>query len=224
MLDFAVLPVTPFQQNATLLWCKGTRQAVLIDPGGEAQRLLDWARGLNVQIRQILLTHGHLDHVGAASECREALQVPILGPHQADQFLLEALPKQCALFGFPPIQPLLPDRWLGVGEKISLGESQLEVIHCPGHTPGHLVFFSREDGWAQVGDVLFQGAIGRTDLPGGDAAQLLDSIRTQLFPLGDGVRILPGHGPASTIGRERRTNPFLVEEIADPESSEPKGI
>ncbi len=224
MLDFAVLPVTPFQQNATLLWCKHSRQAVLIDPGGEVPRLLDWAHRLNVQIQQILLTHGHLDHVGAADACREVLQVPILGPHRADAFLLEALPEQCALFGLPPVQPLIPDRWLEAGARITLGESQLEVLHCPGHTPGHLVFFSAADRWAQVGDVVFQGAIGRTDLPGGDPAQLLDSIRNQLFPLGDEVRILPGHGPASTIGRERRTNPFLAESSAGTESPELKDL
>ena len=211
MLEFAFLPVTPFQQNCTLLRCPETRQAVLIDPGGEAERLAAWIARGEAEPTAILLTHGHLDHVGAAGALAQRFEIPILGPHRDDQFLLEALPEQSALFGLPPAVPFQVDRWLEAGDRIPVGNAILEVLHCPGHTPGHVVFFSAADALAQVGDLLFRGSIGRTDFPRGDLAQLLTSIRTRLFALGDAVRFIPGHGPMSTLGAERRDNPYVAD-------------
>lgn len=208
-LNYRLLAVTPFAQNATLLWREEGREAVVIDPGGEAERLLALIDELQIQPQAILLTHGHLDHVGASAELAAALRCPILGPHRDDAFLIEGLEDQCQRFGFPPVTPFIPDRWLEHGERIALGAGELEVLHCPGHTPGHLVYFERAAGLAQVGDVLFRGAIGRTDFPRGNHRQLLDSIRERLFPLGDEVRFIPGHGPMSTFGRERRSNPYV---------------
>lgn len=197
------LPVTAFQQNASLVWCAATRRAALIDPGGEADRLLDLAHEHGVQLDMLLLTHAHLDHVGAALEISQRLSIPIIGPQREDAFWLEMLPEQAAQFGFPPAQAFTPDRWLSDGETVQVGELKLEVIHCPGHTPGHVVFFNRTEGIAFVGDVLFAGAIGRTDFPRGNHAQLIDAIRNRLFPLGDDIAFVPGHGPDSTFGRER---------------------
>jgi len=208
-MDFRIVPVTSFQQNATLLWCGRTRAAAIIDPGGEADRILDEAAALRLRPECVLLTHGHLDHVGASAEVSERLGIPIWGPHPDDAFWIHALPEQCRMFGFPPVRGFEPDRWLQAGERIRIGEETLEVIHCPGHTPGHLVFFDAEGRLAQVGDVLFKGSIGRTDFPRGNHEQLLESIRRQLLPLGDDVRFIPGHGPMSTFGEERRTNPFV---------------
>lgn len=208
-MNFRIIPVTPFQQNTTLLWCERSAVAAIIDPGGEADRILEHVSALELQPHCILLTHGHLDHVGASVEIAARLSIPIWGPHQEDRFWLEALDEQCTMFGFPPIAPFEPDRWLQAGEQIPLGEASLEVLHCPGHTPGHLVFFSAADQLAQVGDVLFKGSIGRTDFPRGNHAQLLSSIHERLFPLGDDIRFIPGHGPMSTLGEERRHNPFV---------------
>jgi glyoxylase-like metal-dependent hydrolase (beta-lactamase superfamily II) len=201
--------VTPFEQNATLLWCERTRSAAIIDPGGEADRILDEVATLGLRPEYVLLTHGHLDHVGASAEVSQRLGIPIWGPHPDDAFWIHALSQQCQMFGFPPVPEFEPDRWLHPGERIAIGEEALEVLHCPGHTPGHLVFFDAGDRLAQVGDVLFKGSIGRTDFPRGNHQQLLDSIRQRLFPLGDDVRFIPGHGPMSTLGEERRTNPFV---------------
>jgi len=203
------LPVTAFQQNCSLIWCAATKRAALIDPGGEAERLLDWVREHGVQLDMLLLTHGHLDHVGAALEIAERLSIPTLGPHRDDAFWLDGLPEQAAQFGFPPARAFTPDRWLEDGETVQIGEQQLEVIHCPGHTPGHVVFFNRAEQIAFVGDVLFAGSIGRTDFPRGNHAQLIAAIRNKLLPLGDAVGFVPGHGPDSTFGRERLTNPYL---------------
>lgn len=210
-LNFRIITVTPFAQNCTLLWREQGREALIIDPGGEAGRILDLVRELKVRPEAILLTHGHLDHVGASAELASALDCPILGPHREDAFLIEDLEHQCALFGFPPVAAFTPDRWLEHGERIRLGEGELEVLHCPGHTPGHIVFFAREAALAQVGDVLFRGSIGRTDFPRGNHSQLIASIRGPLFGLGDEVRFIPGHGPMSTLGEERRTNPFVAD-------------
>lgn len=208
-MRYVITPVTDFQQNCTLLICERTNEAAVIDPGGEPERIIDRMIQLGVQPRRILLTHGHLDHVGAAPELSRRLKLPILGPHRDDAFLLEALPMQAQMFGFPPHQPFTPDAWLDAGEQISIGEERIDVLHCPGHSPGHLVFFHRPSGLAQVGDVLFRGSIGRTDLPRGNHQQLLHSIRTQLLPLGDQVQFIPGHGPTSTFGAERLDNPYI---------------
>jgi glyoxylase-like metal-dependent hydrolase (beta-lactamase superfamily II) len=209
MLRFRIIPVTPFQQNCTLLWCKRTRKAVIIDPGGDLDRILSALEATRARPEQILLTHGHLDHVGAAGELASRLDVPIAGPHGDDRFLLDSLTAQCAMFGFPPVESFISDRWLEHGDRIRLGETELSVIHCPGHTPGHLVYYSAEDRLAQVGDVIFQGSIGRTDFPRGNHRNLINSIRARLFPLGDDVQFIPGHGPMSSFGAERRTNPFV---------------
>ncbi len=208
-MRYRVLPVTPFEQNCSLIWCEATGQAALIDPGGEADHLLAAAAAEGVALERLLLTHGHLDHVGAALELSERLELPIEGPHAADAFWLRQLPEQAALFGFPPARPFEPHRWLADGDTVCVGEQTLEVIHCPGHTPGHVVFFHRTDRLAFVGDVLFRGSVGRTDFPLGDARALQASIRNRLFPLGDDVAFVPGHGPMSSFGVERQHNPYV---------------
>lgn len=208
-MQFEIIPVTAFQQNATLLWCEQTREAAIVDPGGEPERILARVAALALVPKYVLLTHGHLDHVGASAEVARRLGVPIWGPQSEDAFWIDALAQQCAMFGFPPVEPFQPERWLESGERIELGGVTLEVLHCPGHTPGHLVYYDPASQLAQVGDVLFQGSIGRTDFPRGDHRRLIDSIRDVLFPLGDAVRFIPGHGPMSTFGDERRTNPFV---------------
>ncbi|EXJ14726.1 MBL fold metallo-hydrolase [Imhoffiella purpurea] len=208
-MEFSILPVTPFQQNATLMWCERTRRAAIIDPGGEADRILERVRALDLQPEQILLTHGHLDHIGAAGEIAQRTGLPIIGPHAEDAFLFKALPGQCEMFGFPPIAPFTPTRWLEDGEILEIGEQRLEAIHCPGHTPGHMVFVDRDARLAQVGDVLFRGSIGRTDFPRGNHRQLIESIQQRLFALGDDIRFIPGHGPMSSLGEERHSNPFV---------------
>ncbi|MCF7977878.1 MAG: MBL fold metallo-hydrolase [Chromatiaceae bacterium] len=210
-MQFEIIPVTPFEQNCTLLICPTTRESAIVDPGGEPARIIAALERLDATPRMILLTHGHLDHVGAAPEPAAQLNLPIIGPHRDDAFWLDALPQQAQMFGFPPQSAFSPDQWLEHGQQLQLGQRSLEVLHCPGHTPGHLVFVDRAAGLAQVGDVLFRGAIGRTDFPRGDHAQLLASIRQHLFPLGDEVRFIPGHGPMGTLGEERRTNPFVGE-------------
>ncbi|HRK79489.1 MAG TPA: MBL fold metallo-hydrolase [Thiobacillus sp.] len=207
-MEFTILPVTPYQQNCSLLWDEAGR-AALIDPGGEAERLLAEVARRDLKLQSILLTHGHLDHVGAAAELRDALGIPIIGPQREEQFWLDALPQQAELFGFPPAQAFTPDQWLADGDRIEVGSVRLDVLHCPGHTPGHVVFYQPAARLAFVGDVLFKGSIGRTDFPRGDHAALLDAIRGKLFPLGDDVRFVPGHGAMSTFGHERRENPFV---------------
>jgi glyoxylase-like metal-dependent hydrolase (beta-lactamase superfamily II) len=209
-VQFRILPVTAFQQNTTLLWCERSRRLAIIDPGGEADRIIAQIEALGLEPQIILLTHGHLDHVGASAEIAQRLAIPIWGPHPDDAFWIRALPEQCEMFGFPRIESFEPDRWLQPGESIEIGDETLEVLHCPGHTPGHLVFFNAADRLAQVGDVIFRGSIGRTDFPRGNHRQLLESIQHRLFPLGDDVRFIPGHGPMSTLGEERRTNPFVI--------------
>jgi glyoxylase-like metal-dependent hydrolase (beta-lactamase superfamily II) len=208
-LDFRIIPVTAFQQNTTLLWCTRTRATVIIDPGGEPDRIVSAVATLRLAPHAILLTHGHLDHVGASAELSQRLGIPIWGPHADDAFWIDALPQQCEMFGFDPVSPFTPARWLESGDAIQVGEAKLEVYHCPGHTPGHVVFVSAADRLAQVGDVLFKGSIGRTDFPRGNHAQLLRSIHDTLLPLGDAIRFIPGHGPMSTFGEERRSNPFI---------------
>ena len=207
-MEFTILPVTPYQQNCSLVWDEAGH-AALIDPGGEAERLLAEVAARGLTLEKILLTHGHLDHVGAAVELRDALGIPVIGPQREEQFWLDSLPQQAELFGFPPTQAFTPDQWLEDGDRVEVGAIRFEVLHCPGHTPGHVVFFEPQARLAFVGDVLFKGSIGRTDFPRGDHAALLAAIRDKLFPLGDDVRFVPGHGAMSTFGHERRENPFV---------------
>jgi hydroxyacylglutathione hydrolase len=207
-MEFTILPVTPYQQNCSLVWDEAGR-AALIDPGGEAERLLAEVAQRGLALQSILLTHGHLDHVGAAAELRDALGIPIIGPQREEQFWLDILPQQAELFGFPPTVSFTPDQWLSDGDQVDVGSVRFDVLHCPGHTPGHVVFFQPQARLAFVGDVLFKGSIGRTDFPRGDHAALLAAIREKLFPLGDDVRFVPGHGAMSTFGHERRENPFV---------------
>ncbi len=204
----AIIPVTPLQQNCTLLWCETTKKAAVIDPGGDLDRIRQAIAGSKVQVEKIILTHGHIDHAGGAAELRDALGVPVEGPHEADRFLLDGLEETGLAYGIPA-RPVTPDRWLAEGDTVSVGGVSLHVLHCPGHSPGSVVLVSPEQRFAIVGDVLFQGSVGRSDLPGGDGKALIRSIREKLLPLGDDIAFICGHGPASTIGQERRTNPFL---------------
>jgi hydroxyacylglutathione hydrolase len=209
LLRASILPVTPFAQNCSLVWCERTGAGAVIDPGGDLERILAAARDENVRLGKILLTHAHIDHAGGTAELARSLKLPIEGPHRGDQFWIDGLPEQSRMFGFPPSETFTPDRWLDDGDRVQVGDIEFEVLHCPGHTPGHVVFFSRADRIAFVGDVLFAGSIGRTDFPGGDYDTLIDAIRGKLLPLGDDVRFVPGHGPMSTFGEERRSNPFV---------------
>ncbi|WNJ98093.1 MBL fold metallo-hydrolase [Thalassospiraceae bacterium LMO-JJ14] len=205
----AIVPVTPLQQNCSLVWCIETNKGAFIDPGGDIDRLLAAARETGCEIEKIMLTHGHADHAGAADELRERLGVPIEGPHIDDKFWIKDIPTSSAKYGFPGGRAFESDRWLEGGDTVSLGNVTFDVYHCPGHTPGHVVFHQPESSVAFVGDVLFQGSIGRTDFPKGDHDQLINSITTQLWPLGDDTAFVPGHGPMSTFGQERKTNPYV---------------
>lgn len=206
-----IIPVTHFAQNCTLLVCTQTSRAAVVDPGGDIERIVAKARELGVTIEKILLTHGHIDHVGAAGALAERLGVSIEGPQREDAFWLDALNLQAQQFGFTAAQPVNPDRWLEQGDTVQFGDVTMQVRHCPGHTPGHVIFYHEPSHLALVGDVLFKGSIGRTDFPRGDHNQLLRSIREQLWPLGDDVQFIPGHGPVSTFGAERRSNPFVAD-------------
>jgi len=204
-----VIPVTPFQQNTSLVWCTATMKAAFVDPGGEVDRLMAAHDQAGVTLEKILLTHGHLDHAGAATELAERFAVPIEGPHEDDAFLLDALPAQSGRFGMAGARAVSPTRWLNDGDVVQVGDLAFDVIHCPGHTPGHVVFVHKGARFAFVGDVLFAGSIGRTDLPRGNHGDLIASIRDKLFPLGDDIHFLPGHNELSTFGHERLTNPFV---------------
>lgn len=204
-----IVPVTAYAQNCSLLCCEATGLAALVDPGGEPDRLLEAVGEAGVTLQKILVTHGHFDHVGAVARMARDLAVSVEGPHRDDQFLLDTLPQWCRQFGFPPGEAFVPDRWLNEGDTVKFGEQTLQVRHCPGHTPGHVIFFHPLDRVAIVGDVIFQGSIGRTDFPRGDHQTLLNSIRTRIWSLGDDVTLLPGHGPTTTVGEERANNPFL---------------
>ncbi len=208
-----IIPVTPFQQNCSVVWDERSGRAAVIDPGGDLERVLGEVEGHHLTLEKILLTHAHLDHCAATATLARAKRLPIEGPHRDDRFWIEALPQAAAQFGFPPAETFEPDRWLEHGDRVTVGEETLEVLHCPGHTPGHVVFFHRGARCAWVGDVIFAGSIGRTDFPRGDHETLIRSIRERLFPLGDDVRFVPGHGPMSSFGAERRTNPFVADRL-----------
>lgn len=209
MLQYLTLPVTPFQQNCSIVWCDATREAAVIDPGGELPRLLAAVRERGLDLKAIWLTHAHIDHAGGTGQLAREQGLPVIGQHPGDQFWIDGLAQQSRMFGFPPAEGFTPDRWLDDGDTVQIGRETLAVRHCPGHTPGHVVFHSAPARRAFVGDVLFAGGIGRTDLPGGNHQQLLDAIRRRLWPLGDDTVFIPGHGPESTIGRERKHNPYV---------------
>jgi hydroxyacylglutathione hydrolase len=209
MLTYQTVPVTPFQQNCSILWDTDTKQAAVIDPGGDLDVVLGEVERLGLSVGQIWLTHAHIDHAGGTAELAERLGVPVIGPHPADQFWIDAIAQQGAMFDFDEARPFRPTRWLHDGDTVQLAGHVFTVRHCPGHTPGHVVFHSPEMRRAFVGDVLFAGSIGRTDFPQGNHQTLIDSITTRLWPMGDETVFIPGHGPESTFGRERRTNPFV---------------
>jgi glyoxylase-like metal-dependent hydrolase (beta-lactamase superfamily II) len=208
-LQIAVVPVTPFQQNCSIVWETGTKQAAIVDPGGDVPKLLAAVKELGVTPVAIWLTHGHLDHAGGATKLAEALAIPIIGPHAADQFLLEGLPEQGLRFDIRDMKAVTPARWLQEGETVSLGDLVFDVAHVPGHTPGHVTFFQKDLRFLLAGDTLFAGSVGRTDFPYGSHETLIAGIKAKLLPLGDDVQFLPGHGPASTLGEERANNEFL---------------
>jgi len=210
MLQYQIIPVTSFQQNCSLLWCDKTQQAVLVDPGGDVELLLSAIKEKNVSLKAVWLTHGHLDHIGASAEIIKIFNIPVIGPHIDDQFLIEAIPQQIQMFGFSPVDLFMPDEWLVEGDKLELGEEVFSVIFSPGHTPGHIILQHENQKLLWVGDVLFKQSIGRTDFPGGNQQQLLSSIKQKLLILDDDYRFIPGHGPESTIGEERQSNPFLI--------------
>ena len=209
VLRYQTIPVTRFQQNCSLLWCDDTLQAAVIDPGGDLESLLNAVDRLGLKLEQIWLTHAHIDHAGGAGELAERRGLPIVGPHPGDQFWIDGLAEQSRMFGFPPAKPFTPTRWLHDGDTVTLGAHTLNVRHCPGHTPGHVVFHSPELQRAFVGDVLFAGSIGRTDFPQGNHDQLIESIVERLWPMGDETVFIPGHGPESSFGQERRSNPYV---------------
>ena len=209
MLKAAVVPVTPFAQNCSILWCDQTMTGAVVDPGGDLDRVLAAVESRGVTLEKILVTHGHLDHCGAAADLRDRTRLPIEGPQKEDRFWIDRLAEHGRQFGMGPLRSFEPDRWLEHGDTVTVGKLAFEVLHCPGHTPGHIVFFNRASRVAAVGDVLFKGSIGRSDFPRGDHDALIASIRERLFPLGDDVQFIPGHGPLSTFGWERKTNPFV---------------
>jgi len=209
-LRVGIVPVTAFEQNCSLVWCTKTMRGALIDPGGDLPKLKAALEKTGVTLEKILVTHGHMDHCGQAGVLAQELGVPIEGPQEEDRFWLESLAESAQRFGLEG-ESFEPDRWLGDGDKVTVGDLTFDVIHCPGHTPGHVVFFHPQSRLAIVGDVLFAGSIGRTDFPRGNHQDLIDSITQKLFPLGDDVTFVPGHGPTSTFGRERQTNPFVAD-------------
>lgn len=211
MLQFKIIPVTAFAQNCTLFWCDQTMEAAVVDPGGDIDKILAEVKAAGVKLVKILITHGHLDHAGGTKALADRLSLPIEGPHVEDKFWIDSMVQQRAMLNMSHGDSFESDRYLNQGDKVSFGQVEMEVYFCPGHTPGHVIFFDRESKLAQVGDVLFAGSIGRTDFPRGDHATLIHSIRNNLFPLGDEVRFIPGHGPMSTFGHERKTNPFVAD-------------
>ncbi len=208
-MGYCTLPVTAFEQNCSIAWCDNSREAVIIDPGGDRDKIFAAVSREAVRPVMVALTHGHLDHVGATAVIARHYGIPVIGPHPDDAFWIDALQQQVQMFGFPPVEDFTPDRWLQAGDRLEYGDQALEVLHCPGHTPGHLVFYQPVEKIAFVGDVIFRGSIGRTDFPKGNHQQLLDSIRTQIFTLDADVVLVPGHGPNTSVGDEKASNPFV---------------
>ncbi|TRW89523.1 MBL fold metallo-hydrolase [Candidatus Methylobacter oryzae] len=208
-MRFCIIPVTSYRQNCSLLICEQSNKAAIVDPGGDIDAIIKTINKENVSPESILITHGHLDHVGATAELAALLSVPVIGPHRDDQFLIDAIPEQCKAFRFPACDSFTPSRWLNQGDIVKVGAEVLDVFHCPGHTPGHVVYVHRNTKLAIVGDVLFKGSIGRTDLPKGNFNTLINSIKNNLWPLGEQFSFISGHGPMSTFGEEMRSNPFV---------------
>ncbi len=208
-----IVPVTPFEQNCSVIWCERTKRAAVVDPGGDLERIEQVLKDHGLDLEKILLTHAHIDHAGATAELARRTGVPIEGPHRGDQFWIDHLPEAGSRYGFEYAEVFAPDRWLEQGDTVTVGEETLQVRHCPGHTPGHVVFVHPIERFALVGDVLFQGSIGRTDFPQGNHEDLIRSIRENLFPLGDDIQFVPGHGATSTFGAERLRNPFVADKL-----------
>ncbi len=209
-MRYTIIPVTAYQQNCSILSCDKTSKAAIVDPGGDIPKIIDTLEQQQITPEIILVTHGHMDHIGAVKKLADQLDIQIFGPHIDDEFWIQSLEQQCQLFNFPPSEPFTPDRWLSDGDEIQFGQTKLQVIHCPGHTPGHVVFYQPESKLAIVGDVLFNGSIGRTDFPRGNHQDLIDSIQQKLFPLGPDIAFIPGHGPMSTFGQEMKNNPYVA--------------
>ena len=209
MLQYLTVPVTPFQQNCSIVWCDATQEAAIIDAGGDIPVLLAEIARLGLTLKALWVTHAHIDHAGAVGELADTLALPIIGPHTGDQFWIDGLAQQSVMFNFAPARQFTPTRWLQDGDTVQIGNETLNVRHCPGHTPGHVVFHAPQIDRAFVGDVLFAGSIGRTDFPQGDHDQLISSITQRLWPMGDQTVFIPGHGPESTFGRERSSNPYV---------------
>lgn len=214
-MKLAIIPVTPFAQNCSLLICEETNRAAVFDPGGDLGLIDQALAETGATLEKVFLTHGHIDHCGQAGEYAKRHGVPLEGPQEEDRFWIQQLPEQGKRFGFARLEAFEPDRWLEDGDTVSFGAQTLQVIHTPGHTPGHVVFFHEPSRLAIVGDVLFQGSIGRTDFPRGDHAQLIESITKKLWPLGEDVSFVPGHGPMSTFGEERKHNAFVADDVLD---------
>ncbi|MEZ5454206.1 MAG: MBL fold metallo-hydrolase [Thiothrix sp.] len=208
-MQYQTIPVTAFMQNCSIIWCEETKECAFVDPGGDTQKLIAAVGKHELKPVGVFLTHAHLDHVGGTLDLAKHYNIPISGPHEADKYWLDGLPIQSRQFGLPHCDAFVPDRWLQHGDTLTFGKQELEVLHTPGHTPGHVVFFHRQNKLLFAGDVLFQGSIGRTDFPGGNHQQLMDSIKNQLWTLGDDVTVIPGHGPNTNIGEERRYNPYV---------------
>jgi glyoxylase-like metal-dependent hydrolase (beta-lactamase superfamily II) len=209
MLRYQIIPVTPFQQNCTVFWNEDTKKGGIVDPGGDLQLLNKFIDEQGIEIEKILVTHGHLDHAGSVKAMADERQIPIIGPHKDDKFWIDGMPEAAAQYGFPEALAFEPDQWLEHGDTVEVAGVEFNVVHCPGHTPGHVVFVQSEDKIAMVGDVIFQGSIGRTDFPKGNYQQLIDSITERLWPLGLDITFIPGHGPTSTFDAEKKTNPFV---------------
>ncbi|SDJ14806.1 Glyoxylase, beta-lactamase superfamily II [Ferrimonas sediminum] len=212
-MKYQVVPVTPYRTNCTLLWCRKTLQAAIIDPGGDQSDIINAVEANGLTVTQVWLTHGHIDHAGAAKVLAERLGVAVIGPHRDDQFLLDDLEQEARTYGFPVHSNFVPDRYLNDGDQLSVGELRFEVLHTPGHTPGHVVFHQPDAGLVFVGDLIFASSVGRTDFEGGNQAQLLASITGKLWPLGNETEFVPGHGANSTIGRERQLNPYVADSV-----------
>jgi hydroxyacylglutathione hydrolase len=208
-MKFNIIPVTGFQQNCTIVACEKTGKAAVVDPGGDIERILDTIKKLDLTLEKILITHAHIDHAGAVGQLAREATLAIEGPQQEDQFWIDMLPEQSRMFGFPAAETFQPDRWLAQDDTVTIGEETLEVRYCPGHTPGHIIFYHPQNKMAIVGDVIFKGSIGRTDFPRGDHQTLINSIHQQIFTLDDDVQLITGHGPMTTVGEERINNPFV---------------